>query len=93
MEPKKLSQIIREKKKKMLEAEPELIDTAPTPDMNAQDVYDLMQKGRIEETLDTPPKINAENAELNEDANIGVTAEDKMRMVKLRKYIDDLDMW
>lgn len=93
MDAKKLSQMIREKKKKMLEADPELIDTSPVPDMNAQDVYDLEQKGRIEETLDTPPKINAEEKELDEDGNVGVTQDDKKRMVRLRSYIDGLDAW
>lgn len=93
MDASKMSEIIRMKKKKMLEADPELIGTSPTPDMNAQDVYDMQQKGRIEETLDTPPKINADDTNMNMadageatgDANMG-------RKERLRAYMDKEDL-
>ena len=36
--------MIREKKKKALSADPELVDTDSKPDMNPSDLYDLTQK-------------------------------------------------
>ena len=96
MDAKMISQMIRMKKKKMLEADPELIDTSPTPDMNAQDVYDMEQKGKIEGTLMTPPKINSDDAMMDmseeESMNVGVSADEKKRMGRLRMYIDSLDV-
>ena len=96
MDAKMISQMIRMKKKKMLEADPELIDTSPTPDMNAQDVYDMEQKGKIEGTLMTPHKINSDDAMMDmseeESMNVGVSADEKKRMGRLRMYIDSLDV-
>ncbi len=92
MDAAKISEIIRMKKKKMLEADPELIGTSPTPDMNAQDVYDMEQKGRIESTLMTPPKINADDTMMNEPYDgVGISPEEKTRMSRLRKYMDSMD--
>lgn len=92
MDAAKLSAAIRMKKKKMLEADPELIDTSPTPDMNAQDVYDMEQKGRIEETIMAPKKINADETMMNESYDgVGLSPEEKARMGRLRSYMDSLD--
>ncbi len=92
MDPKKMSELIRMKKKKMMEAPPELVDTDFKPDMNPMDAYNMEQTGRIEKTLDTPEKINAENAEMDEDGSIGLSPEDKKRMGRLRSYFDTLDI-
>lgn len=93
MNAAKLSEIIRMKKKKMLEADPELMDTSPTPDLNAQDVYDLEQKGRIESTLMSPKKINADETMMDESYDgVGISPEQKMRMPRLRAYLDTLDL-
>lgn len=96
MDAKKLSEAIRMKKKKMLEADPELIDTSPTPDMNAQDVYDLEQKGRIEGTLMTPHKIDSDDAMMamgeDEAMNVGVSEDEKKRMERLRMFIGSMDI-
>ncbi len=93
MDAAKISEMIRAKKKKMLEADPELIGTSPVPDMNAQDVYDTEQKGRIEETLMTPKKINADDTMMDESYNgIGLSPEEKSRMGRLRSYIDSMDL-
>jgi len=94
MDAKKISEIIRMKKKKMLEADPELIGTSPVPDMNAQDVYDMEQRGRIEETLDSPPKINSDDANMDmEYDGVGVSPSEKMKLPRLRAYFDTLDIW
>lgn len=93
MDNRKLSEVIRMKKKKMLEASPELIDTSPTPDMNAQDVMEVETAGRIESTLDSPKKINADETMLNESYDgVGLSPEEKARMPRLRKYLDGLDL-
>lgn len=93
MDAKKLSEVIRMKKKKMREADPELIDTSPTPDMNAQDVYDLEQQGRIEETLMTPHKINSDDSNMDMSyQGVGVSPEEKKRMGRLRMYFDSMDL-
>lgn len=90
---KKLSEIIRMKKKEMKNAEPELIDTSPTPDMNAQDVYDTEIKGRIEGTLMSPKKIDADETMMNNDYDgVGLSPDEKKRMGRLRSYLDSMNM-
>ena len=89
-----ISKSIREKKKKMRTSEPDIIDTSPTPDMNAQDVHDMEQHGRIEETLMSPKKINADETMMNESYDgVGLSPMDKKRMARLRTFIDGLDLW
>lgn len=91
MDPKAISKMIRAKKKKLAEADPELVDTDSKPNMSPMDMYDLEQKARIEATLDTPPKINADKANLDTDVNnVGLTPEEKKRMERLRKYLGTL---
>ena len=95
MNPKKISEVIRMKKKKMLEADLEIIGTSPVPDMNAQDVYDLEKKGQIESTINAPEKINSDDAMMamgGEADNVGVSEDEKKRMGRLRSYIDSLDV-
>jgi len=92
MDAAKLSSIIRAKKKKLLEAEPELVGTSPVPDMNAQDVYDKEQQGRIESTLDVPHKINADDKLGTGYEGVGLSPEEKSRMPRLRAYLNSLDM-
>lgn len=91
-----ISKHIREKKKKLMTSEPDLIDTSPTPDLNAQDVYDEEQHGRIEGTLMSPKKINADltNIDAQETYDgVGLSPEEKTRMERLRKYMDGLELW
>lgn len=91
MEPKSISKMIRMKKKKLAESDPELVDTDSRPDISPMDMYDMEQKARIEATLDTPPKINADKANLDTDVNnVGLTPEEKKRMERLRKYLGTL---
>lgn len=96
MDPKKLSALIRMKKKKLMESDPEVGSSEPGT-MNAQDVEDTKQLGRIETTLNVPEKINADDTVFGEAASdaatAGLTAEEKTRMARLRKYMDSLDLW
>ena len=91
-----ISKHIREKKKKMMTSEPDMIDTSPTPDLDAQAVYDLEQQGRIEGTLMSEEKINADITNIDEDekySGVGVSPEQMKRMDRLRKYMDSMSMW
>jgi len=93
MDPIKISEVIRMKKKKMMEADPELIGTSPGPDMNAQDIYDMEQTARIESTLETPHKINADDTMMDESYDgVGLSPEEKKRMGRLRMYMAGLDL-
>lgn len=93
MNAAKISEVIRAKKKKMLEAEPEIADTSPTPDMNAQDVMEEQEKGRIESTLNSPHKINADDTVMGQDmSQVGLSPEEKARMGRLREYFDSMDL-
>lgn len=96
MDSKKISELIRQKKKKMLEATPELVDTDAKPDQNPMDLYNTDQDGRIEKTLMSPHKIDARDTDLAQsegDAlSVGLTDEEKGRMKRLRGFIDTLEL-
>lgn len=92
MDAAKISEIIRMKKKKMMSAEPELVDNGLQPDMNPNEMYDNQADARIQSTINAPKKINAETKMLDEDDNVGVTPEEKARMPRLRSYLSTLDM-
>jgi hypothetical protein len=77
----------------MMDASPELVDTDARVDMNPMDYYNVKQQARMESTMGIPKKINADETMINEDDdNIGVSPEEKSRMVRLRKYITGLDL-
>lgn len=86
----KLSEIIRMKKKKVMNAEPELVDSGLQADMNPNSIYDNDVNARIQSTIDSPPKINADDKIV--DDNVGLSAEQKARMPRLRSYLDSLEM-
>jgi hypothetical protein len=96
MDPKKLSMLIRAKKNKLRSSEPDIASSEPHGYMNAQDVEDNKQLGRIEDTLEVPEKSMSENTEMKEspeDANtVGLTSDEKKRMSRLRSFLDMLDM-
>lgn len=96
MDAKKISELIRTKKKKMMNAVPDLVDTDSRPDQNPMDMYNTDTQGRIEATLKTPPKLDARDTEMDqsdEDAlSVGLTTEEKGRMKRLRSYLDTLDL-
>jgi hypothetical protein len=88
-----ISKAIRMKKKKMAESEPEIVGTSPTPDMNAQDIHDVEQHARVEMTLGSPKKINADETMMNESYDgVGLSPEEKGRMERLRKYMDTMEL-
>lgn len=88
-----LSKSIRSKKKKLAESPPDIIDTSPTPDLDAQDIYDLEQNARIESTLMSPKKINANETMMNESYDgVGISPAEKPRMARLRAYLERLPL-
>jgi len=90
-----ISKAIREKKKKMMTEAPEPVGTSPTPDMNAQDIYDDEQHARIEDTLMSPPKSNADETNMEESEEydgVGLSPEDKKRMGRLRSFMDSMEL-
>lgn len=93
MSDAEISKIIREKKKKMAKSEPDFIDTSPTPDMNAQDVHDMEQRGRIESTLGSPKKSSSDEAMMNEMyQGVGMSPEQKTRMARLKKSLASMSL-
>jgi hypothetical protein len=89
---KKISEIIRAKKKKMLEADPDLVNTDRQPDVNPNEMADIKMDAEIQSTLDSPEKIDAREKSLSVDDNMGLSDEEKTRMDRLRKYIDGMDL-
>jgi len=90
-DPKKISELIRMKKKKMMNADPELVDTDAHPDINPNEMADIKMQAEIESSLDTPHKIDAREKSLAVDDNMGLSDDEKKRMARLRTYIDGLD--
>lgn len=92
MDAKKISEIIRAKKKKMMMADPELVDTDAHPDVNPNEMADIKMDAQIQSTLDTPDKINAMEKSLNVGDEMGLTPEEKTRMARLRKYMGGMSI-
>lgn len=95
MDPKKLSALIRQKKNKLLSSEPEVTDSEPHM-MNAQDVEDTKQLGRIEDTIKSPEKINSDDTMMDmsshDAATAGLSTDEMKRMSRLRTYLNGLDL-
>ena len=96
MDPKKLSEIIRNKKKKMMMSEPDVASSEPHGFMNAQDVEDTKQLGRIEATLEVPPKSDSDESmakmSSSDAETVGLTDDEKRRMGRLRSFMDMLEV-
>lgn len=92
--PKELSAIIRAKKKKAKKAEPELVTTDAGNNMkDPNDILNSETDARIEQTLETPERLDGREREMEaDDGNMGLTATEKTRMSRLRKYLDEMEM-
>ena len=95
MDAKKLSALIREKKKALM-SDPEVASSEPAMG-NANTVEDQKQLGRIEETLHVPEKSSSDQTMMDmsrsDAATAGLTDEQKGRMGRLRAYFDKIDLW
>lgn len=90
---KKMSEAIRMKRKKVKEDGVEnMIDTAPGPQMNPQDILFNKNEAQWDETMDLPEKISAPSDPADED--IKGTSQDveelKRQMAKIKKVFDKL---
>ena len=96
LDAKKLSEAIRMKKKKMLSAEPELVDTDAIPDVNPQELMDMQMESRMENTLKSPERMDARNTEMDQsehDADgMGETTDEEKRMGRLKRMLEAMDL-
>ena len=95
MDAKMMSDAIRMKRKRLKKDGVEnMVDTAALPQMNPQDVFNLKQKAQMEETMDLPKKIEAEDDPA--DADISGTSQDKKTLAKkmamIRRIIGTLSV-
>jgi hypothetical protein len=93
-DPVRISDIIRRKKKAAMEAEPELVDTDSKVDVNPMDAMNLQMDADLKHTLDVPERRDArEHQPEGEEAdNMGLTAEEKTRMARLRKMFEGTEL-
>ena len=96
IDAKKISAAIREKKKKMLSAEPELVDTDANVDLDPVEHMDLDRDAMISETLGTKDPIDARNTMLDQSEHdaetMGQTSDEKKRQERLKKMLDVMDL-
>jgi hypothetical protein len=83
---KRMSEAIRMKRKKVKdEGLDNMLDTAPGPQMNPQDILNNKQKAQIEETIDAPEKSTAPSDPADEDIN--ATDQEKSELAKRMKRV------
>lgn len=81
-----MSEAIRMKRKKVKEdGLDNMLDTAPGPQMNPQDILNLKQKAQMEETMDIPEKSMAPSDPADE--NINATDQEKSELARRMKRI------
>ncbi len=90
---KKMSEAIRMKRKKVKEDGVEnMVDTAPGPQMNPQDILNNKYEAQIDDTIDVPEKSMAPSDPADEDihATDQEEAELKKRMMRIKGVFDKL---
>jgi len=94
LDPIEISKRIRAKKKKMMEAPVELVDTDAHLDFNPTDKMNVDMDASIRESLDTPPKRDAREhqPEGDEALEMGIKEEEKPRMARLRAMLASMSM-
>lgn len=95
LDAKKMSEAIRMKRKKVKEDGVEnMIDTAPGPQMNPQDIHNNKMNAQVEETMDSPEKSMAPSDPADED--ISGTSQDleelKRQMARVEKILGRLSV-
>lgn len=98
IDAKKLSEAIRMKRKKLKEDGVEnMVDTAPGPQMNPQDILNLKQQAQMDETMDLPEKSMAPddpaNASLSDpDGSSQDTEQLKKKMARVASILSRLSV-
>lgn len=92
---KAMSQAIRMKRKKVSDDGVEnMVDTAPLPQMNPQDIYNLKQKAQMQDTMGTPPEMVGLSDPA--DADISGTSQDmeelKRKMARIEKILGTMSV-
>lgn len=93
MSAKSMSESIRMKRKKIKEdGVDNMVDTAPLPQMNPQDILNLKQEAQMDETMDLPEKNMAPSDPA--DAQISGTSQDmealKKKMARVERILGTL---
>lgn len=79
-----MSEKIRTKRKKLAaDGIENMVDTAPGPQMNPQDILNLKQQAQIDETLDLPEKSSAPDDPA--DARLDDTQKEEMLKKKMAR--------
>lgn len=96
LDAKRLSASIRAKKMKMLDADPELVDTDALVDVNPNDKMFMDMDARAENALGSPERMDARNtaaAQSEHDAmTMGETSDEAKRMERLKRMLDAMDL-
>lgn len=96
IDAKKISESIRAKKKKMMEADPELVDTDSIIDLDPGQAMDKTMQARMENALESPDPIDADETAAMESAHdaetIGQTTDEDKRMERLKRMLDAMDL-
>lgn len=91
---KALSDAIRMKRKKLkADGVENMIDTAPGPQMNPQDIHNLKMEAQYRDTMDIPDRPEGEsdpaNAELDDSQKVSAL---KKKMSRLARILDNLSI-
>ncbi len=96
LDSKKLSAAIRAKKMKMQQADPELVDTDALVDVNPNDHMLMEMDARMENALNSPHRINAEDTENDQSEHdamtMNMTSDEMKRMFRMKKMLDEMDL-
>lgn len=96
LDAKRLSAAIREKKKKMMSADPELVDTDAIVDVDPGQHMEMDMEARMENALNSPHRINADDTAAEESEHdaqtMGQTTDEMKRMERLKKMLDEMDL-
>ena len=96
LDAKRLSESIRMKKKKMMSADPELVDTDAIPDVDPVSHMDIEGDARIMNALGSEDRLDARNTAMDESEHdamtIGETSDEEKRMERLKRMLDAMDL-
>lgn len=97
IDAKKLSSAIRAKKKAMMSAEPQLVDTDAIVDIDPNEHFFMEKHAQIENALGSEDPIDARNTAMDESEHdamtMGETTEEMGRMKRMKRLSMMIDGW
>lgn len=84
-EPRMLSKMIRMKKKKAMNAEPDLVHSDAKVDMNPMDLYNVDQQAQMKETVGSPEQSDARDKQYNNEAQQEAMSKEPMASKNMPK--------